>query len=279
MCLVVAIFLFPETLFSRDPHFLTSRNRERTYWQMLWDFRGNVIPGRKLHLADFTQSFRMLKYPSITFPFFYYIWAWTFINVLPAISLAAIYARFYHLRAGPVGICLGVSLSIGSILGEICAGRASDYIGYLLAKRNGNVRKPEHRLYLSTLSAIFMPAGVIIFGACVGKTGYIPPLVGLSVGMSQYHSLIFLCLCKLVVINEAIQVSSAFKSPRPVFMRISQTATKPRVQRVVFSSTSAEDFRSVWDSSICLSQMRLASSGPGSRLQASSSSPTFPLPL
>ncbi|KAH8815455.1 major facilitator superfamily domain-containing protein [Xylogone sp. PMI_703] len=182
-CLVVAAFGLPETLFCRDPQFLSSKTHERTYSQMLWDFRGNAIPGRKLRKGDFLQSFYMLKYPSITLPFWYYTWAWTFINVLPAISLAAIYARFYHLRAGPVGICLGVSLCSGSLLGEICAGRASDYIGFVLAKRNGNVRKPEHRLYLSTLSAIFMPVGVITFGACVGKTGYIGPLVGLAIGV------------------------------------------------------------------------------------------------
>jgi len=46
-----------------------------------------------------------------------------------------------------------------------------------------NIRKPEYRLYLSTLSAIFMPVGIIIFGCTVGKKGYIIPLVGLGVGV------------------------------------------------------------------------------------------------
>jgi hypothetical protein len=151
--------------------------------QMLWDFRGNMIPGRHLHATDFLQSFYMLKYPSITFPFWYYTWGWTFVNVMPAISLATIYTKFYKLKSGPIGACLGVSLMIGSILGEFFAGRASDHVMYWMAKRNNNIRKPEYRLYLSTLSAVFMPAGIIIFGACVGKTGFIPPLVGLSVGV------------------------------------------------------------------------------------------------
>jgi hypothetical protein len=149
---------------------------------MLWDFKGNMIPGRHLHAMDFLQSFRMLKYPSVAFPFWYYTWSWTFINVMPAISLATIYTKFYHLKSGPIGACLGVSLIIGTLLGEVFAGKASDYVMYRMAKQNNNIRKPEYRLYLCTLSAIFMPVGIIIFGACVGKTGYVPPLVGLSVG-------------------------------------------------------------------------------------------------
>lgn len=170
-------------MFSRDPKFLAERTRERTYMQMLFDLKGNMIPGRKLHAADFLQSLRMLKYPSILFPFWYYTWAWTFINVMPAISIATMYTEFYHLKSGPIGACLGISLIIGSVIGEFFAGRASDWVMYRMARRNDDIRKPEYRLYLSTLSAIFMPAGLIIFGACVGKTGYMPPLVGLAVGV------------------------------------------------------------------------------------------------
>jgi hypothetical protein len=179
----VALFLFPETLFSRDPDFLAHRTHERTYTEMLFDFRGNMIPGRHLHASDFLQSFKMLQYPSIFFPFWYYTWAWTFINVMPAVSLAFIYTEFYQLKAGTIGACLGISLTIGSILGEVFAGRASDWVVYRMARRNHDIRKPEYRLYLSTLSAIFMPVGLIIFGATVGKTGYMPPLVGLAVGV------------------------------------------------------------------------------------------------
>jgi hypothetical protein len=75
-----------------------------------------------------------------------------------------------------------VSLIIGSILGEFFAGKASDILMAWLAKRNNNERKPEYRLYLSPLSAIFMPVGLIIFGATVGKKSFYVPLVGLGVG-------------------------------------------------------------------------------------------------
>jgi len=149
-----------------------------------------MIPGRKLHASDFLQSLIMLKYPSILFPVWYYTWGWTFINVLPALTIATIYTHFYKLKSGPIGACLGISLMIGSILGEFFAGKASDLLMTYLAKKHNGKRKPEHRLYLCTLSALFMPAGLIIFGATVSsQPSYIIPLIGLSVGvfgMSQF---------------------------------------------------------------------------------------------
>ncbi|KAH7363799.1 major facilitator superfamily domain-containing protein [Rhexocercosporidium sp. MPI-PUGE-AT-0058] len=182
VCFIVALVLFPETLFSHDPTFLANR-QERTYLQMLFNFKGNMIPGHRLRPTDFLQSLSMLRYPSVLIPFWYYTWSWTFINVMPAISLANIYTHFYSLRPGPIGACLGVSLTIGSILGEFFAGRASDYLMLVLARRNKNERKPEYRLYLCTLSAVFMPLGLIIFGATVGKYNFYIPLVGLGVGV------------------------------------------------------------------------------------------------
>src|ERR1700761_5675049 len=78
---VVALFLFPETLFSRDEEFLATRTHERSYIEMLFNFKGNMIPNRQLRLSHFTHSFAMLKYPSVTLPFIYYTLAWTFINI------------------------------------------------------------------------------------------------------------------------------------------------------------------------------------------------------
>ena len=228
---ILAIFLFPETLFSRDPIFLSTRVRERTYTQMIWDFKGNMIPGRQLHASAFLESFRMLKYPSIVFPFWYYTWSWTFINVMPAISLATIYTRFYKMESGPIGACLGVSLIIGTLLGEIFAGKASDYVMYRMAKRHNDIRKPEYRLYLCTLSAIFMPVGIVIFGACVGKTGFVPPLVGLSVGTSL-RSIFY------ILSSNVSKVYSASKLPPQPSTPTSPTATSHKPPNPASSSTS-----------------------------------------
>jgi hypothetical protein len=116
-------------------------------------------------------------------PFWYYTWSWTFINILPAITMAKIYSTLYHLESGAIGVCIGVPLIIGSVLGELSAGKLSDIIMYRLAKRKGGIRKPEHRLYLTAISGLIGPVGMIIFGVCLQKkTPYIYPLIGLGVG-------------------------------------------------------------------------------------------------
>lgn len=183
---LVALFLLPETMFSRGRDFLETRTHERTYKQLLVDFKGNLIPQRRLRAQDFMTSFYMLKYPSISIPFFFYTWSWTFINILPAISMAKIYSSLFGFKSGTIGLCTGIPLIIGCLIGEISGGKLSDYIIYRKAKNNDGVRKPEHRLYLTCVSAVFGPAGMIIFGVCLEKhTGFIPPLVGLGVGKSN----------------------------------------------------------------------------------------------
>jgi len=185
--MVFAIFFFPETLFSRGPRFLKERTTERSYWDMLFNLKANLIPQRKLQFQDFLTSFYMLKYPSIFFCFWYYTWAWTFVNILPAISMAKIYSVRYHFQSGSIGLCTGVPLVIGCLIGELSAGRLSDYIMYRMAQRNGGVQKPEYRLYLTTVAAFLMPIGMIIFGVCLQKnTMYIIPLIGLSISKYPY---------------------------------------------------------------------------------------------
>ncbi|KAF2102919.1 MFS general substrate transporter [Rhizodiscina lignyota] len=180
----IALFAFPETLFSRGPEFLSQRTHERTYWEMLFNLRGNLIPQRKLKPRDFFTSFYMLKYPSIAFPFWFYTWCWTFINILPAISMANIYTKFYGFKSGAIGLCTGIPLIIGTLIGECTAGKLSDVLMTRLAKKHDGVRKPEHRLYLTTAAICFMVAGMIIFGVCIEhRTAFVPPLVGLAVGV------------------------------------------------------------------------------------------------
>lgn len=182
---LVALFFLPETLFSRGPHFLAERTHERSLGEMLYNLRGNMIPRRHLKWRDFVTSFYMLKYPSVALPFWFYTWSWTFINILPALTMAKIYSTLYHFESGPIGLCTGLPLIIGCVLGELSAGKLSDIIMYHTAKRNHGIAKPEHRLYLTTISAFVGPAGMIIFGACLEKkTKYIYPLIGLGVGKS-----------------------------------------------------------------------------------------------
>ncbi|KAF7910187.1 hypothetical protein EAE99_011379 [Botrytis elliptica] len=121
-------------LFCRDTVALATKRPERTYFMMFFNFKGNKSTTRSLRMRDFSYAFRMFSYPSVLFTFWYYTLAWTFINVLLAISLATIYIKFYHLKSGSMGVSLGIFLTIGSMIGELCAGRASDVIMYHMAQ-------------------------------------------------------------------------------------------------------------------------------------------------
>ncbi|KAI0136312.1 major facilitator superfamily domain-containing protein [Xylariales sp. AK1849] len=181
---LTALLLLPETLFSHKSDFLSGRSRQRSRWEVLFNFSGNLIPGRRLKVRDFLTSFYMLQYPSVAFPCWFYLWSWTFINILPAITMAKIYGTVYGFRPGAIGLCTGIPLIIGCLVGEVFGGKLSDVTMQRRAKRNGGVRIPEHRLYLTFLSAWLGPCGMIIFGVCLQKhTMYIYPLIGLGVGV------------------------------------------------------------------------------------------------
>lgn len=45
--------------------------------------------------------------------------AWTYINVLPAVTLAEIYSKYYHMKGEAIGLSLGLSLIIVGVLGEM----------------------------------------------------------------------------------------------------------------------------------------------------------------
>lgn len=181
--LLIALFLLPETLFSRHPEFLANRDHERSYMQMLFNFKGNLIPARKLKAESFLHTIYMARYPSVSIPAVYYTMGWTFVNTMPAVTIANTFNKVYKFPAGKTGLCLGLSLLIGSTIAELVTGRLSDWILYQDSKRHNGLRRPEARLYLTCLTALAMPGGLIIYGWCVQyRTNFVAPLVGVAVG-------------------------------------------------------------------------------------------------
>ena len=187
------------------------------------------------------------------------------INILPAISMAKIYTAIYHFKAGPIGVCTGVSLLIGTLIGELSAGKLSDYIMYRLAKKNNGVRTPEHRLYLTSLAAVFMPVGMIIFGWCIqNKTHFVAPLVGLAIG-----KLATALAIEKTQYTKTFQAVWVCKLHRPAYTHTSVTATSRRLQRAVCCSTWLAASPSLLASLPCRLQPRLAMDGLGQRSPSS----------
>ena len=177
---ILNLFFLPETLFSRSDATLLTR-KERTNFQMLWDWRGNTLHDRSLHIRDYVRFIEMLKYPSVSFLVIYYSIAFTLGTVMPAVTVASIFNRLYHWNTGLIGIALGLPLLIGSLIGETGTGWVCDRVLYLYAKRHGGLQLPEARLYVGISSAIIGPCGIIMYGVSIqNEDTWIVPCIGLA---------------------------------------------------------------------------------------------------
>ena len=177
--LISFILTVPETLYSR------------TYGESEGSQRGSVenrllmrrAPiSSKLQLIDFVRSFQMLLYPSITIPTIYYATSFGYGTILFILTSTNIFSRLYHLQPYQVGVLLGVPLTAGSILGELCAGYLSDWVSQRRAVHRGGKRRPEDRFLAIYPGVVLLPLGIIIEGVCVThKTHWIGPAMGIAI--------------------------------------------------------------------------------------------------
>lgn len=81
-----------------------------------------------------------------------------------------------------IGLAIGLSTFIGTLIGEISAGPVSDRLVYLHAKAHIGDINPESRLYAAIPGAILIPIGVIIEGLCFQfKAHYTGPVMGIAI--------------------------------------------------------------------------------------------------
>lgn len=158
---VLALFTFPETLFSRDEF---SNLGERSYVQKLV-FHGKVL-NRNVRISDFFLPLRMARYAAVTLPCITYMVTLTYGSPLFAVTGSYIGSAVYDFNLEQTGLFLGVPLTVGCLIGELLAGWVSDLIINTYAKRHGGYRKAESRLYLLPLVTL-TTIGLATFGYCV----------------------------------------------------------------------------------------------------------------
>lgn len=175
------IFCLPETLYHRNPVTGTSHMPARSRSSLLL-FRNAVPNRRSLTLGDFTHVFLMLAYPSVLLPALYYSISFGLGSVLFAVTGAAAFGEIYHFDTAQVGLAIGLSTFIGTLLGELSAGPVSDRILYLQMKRSGGAFKPEARLQAIWPGFVLLPAGVIIEGVTLQyETHWSGPVLGIGI--------------------------------------------------------------------------------------------------
>ncbi|KAH8802957.1 major facilitator superfamily domain-containing protein [Xylogone sp. PMI_703] len=185
-CITLAIswlvncFCLPETLCHRDP--ITRQPIKRNKSRLaLFTFR-STSNGRRIKLWDITHCFLMLKYPSVLFCFVYYAFAFGIGTILFAVTSAAAFGQTYHFNVAQVGMAMGLSTTIGSVIGEFASGTVSDRILYLFMKRHDGEVSSEARLTATWPGAFLLPAGIIIEGVCLEyKTHWSGPVLGIGI--------------------------------------------------------------------------------------------------
>lgn len=159
--LVILIFTFPETLFSRTDF----SNLEGTSYLSKLGYQGKILD-RQIRIYDFITPYRMIQYWAVSLPSIYWMTANTYGSALFAVTGSHLANKLYKFNVAQTGLLMGLPLTIGCMIGEASAGWISDMIINAYAKRHNGYRKPEVRLILLP-GCITLLAGVIAYGPCV----------------------------------------------------------------------------------------------------------------
>lgn len=100
--------------------------------------------------------------------------ALTYGTILAALALMASTQATYLIlppyNFGPSGVGLmNLAPFTGTFLGFFAGGYLNDKSMMWFARRNGGIYEPEMRLWLSLMSAIILPAGVLMFGLAIAR--------------------------------------------------------------------------------------------------------------
>ena len=124
----------------------------------------------------------MFKYPSCLLPTIYYSISFGVGSVLFAVTGAAAFGQIYHFNTAGVGLAIGVSTFVGTLLGELCAGTVSDYLLLIYTRAHDGESAPEARLQAIWPGAFLVPLGVIIEGVTFqAETHWSGPVMGISI--------------------------------------------------------------------------------------------------
>lgn len=174
------LFCLPETLYHREGHLDEALSTEQS-WLKLFIF-SSLYKRNRPKAADFLHVFTMLKYPSVLLPTIYYSISFGLGSVLFAVTGAAAFGSIYDFDTAQVGLAIGLSTFVGTIIGELSAGRVSDRILYLRTRKSEGAFRPEARLLAIWPGFFLCPAGVIIEGVCLQyRTHWSGPVVGIGI--------------------------------------------------------------------------------------------------
>jgi MFS family permease len=153
----------PTTTYGDDGSSATEKPAApRTFASKLMPFRR--LSGRPSVKQMFFMMIRPLliivKFPNVAWAGFIYGINLSWYQVLNGTASPVLSAPPYEWRSAFIG-CIYVGPMVGAVFGCLWAGIAADKLALYLARRNGGVREPEHRLWPLAIAGVFTAAGLI----------------------------------------------------------------------------------------------------------------------
>ncbi|KAI0828097.1 bicyclomycin resistance protein [Hypoxylon sp. FL0890] len=171
--------------------------------------RGIIRPFRMLFLSPIVALTSL--YMAVTYGYLYLMFT----------SITEIFQEYYHFSTSTVGLAF-LGIGVGSMIGILLFSGTSDkYIqrkaaqADAAAQASGGVKlgmKPEYRLPLLPLGAVFIPAGLFIYGwTAEYKVHWIAPIIGTAV-VGVGNLIVFMSIQMYLVDTFTIYAASAIAS-------------------------------------------------------------------
>ncbi|KAB5582901.1 major facilitator superfamily domain-containing protein [Coniochaeta sp. 2T2.1] len=126
-----------------------------------------VLPGRPSNLNMLKMVYRpvvmIFRFPTVAWAGFLYGINLAWYNVLNGTASPVLTSAPYNFSAALVG-CVYAGPIIGAAVASLWAGNAADWLGLYLARRNGGIREPEHRLWVLAVSGVISASGLVVWG-------------------------------------------------------------------------------------------------------------------
>ncbi|SPJ80331.1 related to HOL1, putative substrate-H+ antiporter [Fusarium torulosum] len=126
-----------------------------------------VLTGRPSNMEMLHMVYRpvlmIFQFPTVAWAGFLYGINLAWYNVLNGTASPVLSSNPYNWSAALIG-CVYTGPIIGAAIACLWVGKAADWIALWLARRNGGIREPEHRLWVLLVSGIISSAGLIVWG-------------------------------------------------------------------------------------------------------------------
>ncbi|EIW81744.1 MFS general substrate transporter [Coniophora puteana RWD-64-598 SS2] len=213
--------LGPETLFldrtAPGQPYNQDEVAKRTDWRSFYTLR--VFSTRKYQTSEFFRPVIMITRPVVLLPTLAYSITYTYTNVLMTIFVPQLFGAAFGLTPGQIGLQF-IALLIGSLLGELVAGRGSDAFVNWRARRRVAARDqvseadtniegqkesvvepvwhPEDRLMLAPPGFIIAIVGFMIWGVqlqdSTGGKWNVTPDVGSAIALFGLQLITTVCV-------------------------------------------------------------------------------------